>query len=158
MRQGTSFITRINTHLLWGLVSCQAVGSVPDAAQLELEWRGIQQVGCGLNNLGNTCYVNSILQCLTYLPPLGNFALRGYHETQCPLPPLNCAACLLERRIKRSLTGTCAEAPNNIVSRLDRQLMSQQFTRYRQVRCCNCNPTCQSPVHLADLFHLMGAV
>ena len=34
---------------------------------------------CGLQNLGNTCFMNSGLQCLSNIPELTKYFLMGYH-------------------------------------------------------------------------------
>jgi len=39
-----------------------------------------RRVGRGLQNLGNTCYFNSVLQVLTYAPPLQNYLLTKEHS------------------------------------------------------------------------------
>lgn len=40
----------------------------------------------GLLNLRNTCYLNSVLQCITYTPPLAEYCLRRMHSTICMSP------------------------------------------------------------------------
>lgn len=37
----------------------------------------------GLRNLCNTCYLNSVLQCLTYTPPFANYCLSHTHSSLC---------------------------------------------------------------------------
>ncbi|TVU12284.1 hypothetical protein EJB05_45920 [Eragrostis curvula] len=38
------------------------------------------RIGAGLQNLGNTCYLNSVLQCLTYTEPFAAYLQSGKHK------------------------------------------------------------------------------
>lgn len=46
-------------------------------------WLAVNCIGAGLQNLGNTCFVNATLQCLTYTPPLVNYLLAENNSTSC---------------------------------------------------------------------------
>lgn len=51
--------------------------------KLTLKWERVYRVGAGLHNLGNTCFLNSTVQCLTYTPPLANYLLSKEHSRTC---------------------------------------------------------------------------
>ena len=51
--------------------------------RVENEWKDMRRVGPGLANLGNTCFLNSVLQVLTYTPPLVNYVLLENHKGKC---------------------------------------------------------------------------
>lgn len=64
-----------------------------------LRWKEILPIGCGLQNLGNTCFLNSVLQCLLYTAPFGNFLLQKEHSRVCRIEGSFCVLCELERLI-----------------------------------------------------------
>lgn len=53
--------------------------------RLSLKWTQVHRIGAGLQNMGNTCFLNSALQCLTYTPPFANYMLTREHSKTCKL-------------------------------------------------------------------------
>ena len=51
--------------------------------QLEMKWKQTQCIGAGLTNMGNSCFLNSVLQCMTYTPPLYNYLMSNHHKQKC---------------------------------------------------------------------------
>ncbi|KAM9215833.1 ubiquitin carboxyl-terminal hydrolase 36-like [Leptosomus discolor] len=64
--------------------------------RLSMKWERIYQVGAGLENLGNTCFLNSTVQCLTHTPPLANYLLSKEHSRSCDQGGF-CMMCLMEK-------------------------------------------------------------
>ena len=80
-------------------------------------------LGTPLANLGNTCYINSVLQCLTHSQDLCRFIEISSHQSHCPIAISNrsiqtqtqaqgqaqqanfCVLCSLESQVRVSLTN-----------------------------------------------------
>ncbi|KAL0008915.1 hypothetical protein SO802_010417 [Lithocarpus litseifolius] len=123
------------------------------ALQLQMNWQPSllsqkRRTGppLGLKNLGNSCYLNSVLQCLTYTPPLANFCLKSLHSSLCEKRGGDCPFCILEKRIARSLSVDLALDTPNLQNWLrifaehfkcGRQEDAHEFLRYVIDACHN---------------------
>ncbi|XP_059344173.1 ubiquitin carboxyl-terminal hydrolase 42-like [Ammospiza nelsoni] len=67
-----------------------------------MDWRQKRRPGAGLYNLGSTCYLNVILQCLTYTPPLANYLLSRQHSRYCSQQGF-CMMCIMEDHVRKVL-------------------------------------------------------
>ncbi|XP_040031730.2 ubiquitin carboxyl-terminal hydrolase 42 [Gasterosteus aculeatus] len=66
--------------------------------RLNLKWTQVHRIGAGLQNMGNTCFLNSALQCLTYTPPFTNYLLTREHSKTCHEPGF-CMMCTMQNHI-----------------------------------------------------------
>ncbi|KAM5165091.1 ubiquitin carboxyl-terminal hydrolase 17-like protein 6 [Mantella aurantiaca] len=81
--------------------------------KIQLKWQQFQNVGAGLQNLGNTCFVNSVLQCLTYTAPLANYMLSREHSKTCEDQGF-CMMCVMQSHIAKALSNT-----GNVIKPMD---------------------------------------
>ncbi|XP_053903782.1 ubiquitin carboxyl-terminal hydrolase 36 isoform X2 [Malaclemys terrapin pileata] len=73
--------------------------------RLSMKWERVYRVGAGLHNLGNTCFLNSTVQCLTYTPPLANYLLSKEHIRSCHQGGF-CMMCIMQNHMIQAFANS----------------------------------------------------
>ncbi|THU57528.1 hypothetical protein C4D60_Mb03t04470 [Musa balbisiana] len=97
----------------------------------ELSFRiTFRRIGAGLANLGNTCFLNSVIQCLTYTEPFAAYLQSGKHKSSCHTTGF-CAMCALQNHVITALQSSGKIlSPSHLVKNL--RCISRNFRNSRQ--------------------------
>ena len=106
---------RSNTHLFTFSVLQYTFFSLTD---VEVGYHMNRCAGAGMQNVGNTCYLNSTLQALFHTPALFNYLMSGSHAKQCKVRlgsnsgfsfnmngGSQCLICAMTQTLKDTLTS-----------------------------------------------------
>jgi len=87
-----------------------------------MEWQALfvsRSVGCGIRNLGNSCFMNATLQCLAYTPAFSQMLCQSTHSQRCRSKSF-CALCEMEKVLPLILMGKEIVTPRNLFMNLPR--------------------------------------
>ncbi|XP_039012577.1 ubiquitin carboxyl-terminal hydrolase 17-like [Hibiscus syriacus] len=73
----------------------------------------------GLNNIGNSCYANAVLQCLAFTRPLTSYLVKGLHSKACRKKEW-CFICEFECLIFEAKEGDSPLSPIRILSKIQK--------------------------------------
>ncbi|KAJ0795970.1 putative ubiquitinyl hydrolase 1 [Helianthus annuus] len=82
------------------------------------QWKQFELQPFGLNNCGNSCYANAVLQCLVYTPPLTAYLLEGLHSKACDKRE-RCFTCELEGLVMKAKDGNSPLSPVRILTHIE---------------------------------------
>lgn len=112
----------------------------PEVVSRYLHWHQVQRVGPGFFNEGNSCYLNSTLQCLMYIPALVQVLMRESEEALKNIPkhtghhmkPIAEIFTSLVHEIWGEASNTSRKAilPRGMVTTIRR--VGKQFKAFRQ--------------------------
>ncbi|KAI0353045.1 cysteine proteinase [Trametes cingulata] len=105
-----------------------SLNMLPDIP-IDTTWPSGASIGAGLNNTGNTCFLNSALQCLLHTPPLLHVLLK--HSKSEPSPKnLSCMACALRQVMCEAFHNPRSITPYPVITKL--QVIAKHMRRGRQ--------------------------
>uniref|UniRef100_A0A8C8E9V3 Ubiquitin carboxyl-terminal hydrolase n=1 Tax=Otus sunia TaxID=257818 RepID=A0A8C8E9V3_9STRI len=134
--------------------------------RLCMTWERVHRVGAGLYNLGNTCFLNATVQCLTYTPPLANYLLSREHGRSCHRKGF-CMMCTMQNHVIQAFgsSGTTIK-PVSFIQNLKniaehmcfrRQEDAHEFLRYAidgmQQACLSCCAKLDRQTQATTLVH-----
>ncbi|KAF9780262.1 Usp36 protein [Thelephora terrestris] len=96
---------------------------------IDTTWPPKSRVGRGFNNTGNTCFLNSALQCLLHTAPLVRI-LSDHRKEICRVKNSFCMICALRQTMVDSQTKFTSTPPYLIITKL--QLIAKHMRRGRQ--------------------------
>ncbi|XP_027561941.1 ubiquitin carboxyl-terminal hydrolase 42-like isoform X5 [Neopelma chrysocephalum] len=121
--RGATLTTGNKSFIAKGMTPTQRIPFPSE--EICMDWQQRQRPGPGLRNLGSTCYINVILQCLTYTPPLANYLLSREHSQLCSQEGF-CMMCTMEAHVRKVLRSSASAIWPKAVIR-DLKLIGEEF-------------------------------
>ncbi|CAO3595509.1 unnamed protein product [Absidia cylindrospora] len=109
-------------------------------------WKKIRTIGPGFVNSQNNCFLNSVLECLTYTPALAQYFLIHGHRNQCTSIRF-CAMCAMDHHVHR-----CLEEPKSLIK--GAAILPRAFTSNLQTFSPNLSLGNQEDAHEFLMFLL----